>query len=237
MTTVTDPAPPRLVRPRWRAALCAWTLVLGALGLVGCPAKEVLIRITDQGIGYLIRSCTTPCASGCCDAAAGAVPSQADQVQLQLVLVTAGGGDSSGPATVRARSSCMQLRLGCDFTGGTGSGAALADCLAVQLNDLITQGIPDGLGFDGLGDLSEVAVILSFHSVPASAVSPERQCLASDLFACAGLTERFDQSYDITCASCTGGPPQNDPTSSNAVAPCIGKCFVENCQQLLAQGG
>jgi hypothetical protein len=219
---------------KWLAALGAWSALLGALALVGCPPKEVLIRITDQGIGYLIRSCTTPCSGECCEPGAGAVPTRDYQVQLQLVLVTAGGDDAPGPATIRARGPCMVLRLGCDFTG---SGAELANCLAVQVNDVITESMSEGLGFDGLDDLSDVAVILALFSVPPGAEAAERQCQTSDLFACSGLTQRFDESYDITCSSCTGGPPQDDPTSSSTVAPCVGQCFVENCYQLLAQSG
>jgi len=131
----------------------------------------------------------------------------------------------------------MQLRFGCDFTNAAGPGGSLADCLAVQLNDLIAQNMADGLGFSGLSDLSDVAVVLGFYSVASGEQAPDRQCLPTDLFACAGLTERVDKTYDITCASCTDGAPERDPTSSVTVAPCIGQCFIENCYALVAAGG
>jgi hypothetical protein len=215
---------------RRSAAALGWALALAPAVLGGCPAREVIIDISDEGIGYVIRSCTQACSADCCSIDAGDVPSQAFEVQAELLLAVAGGGDGL-PAAIRARSPCMTFRLACDFTGQSGE-EALRSCLAVQLDDLLAESIADGLGFDDLDDPSDVAVILAFYSVAGA--DPARQCLAADLFACAGLTERVDETYDITCASCTGSEPVRDPTSSNRVAPCIGECFVEACYALLA---
>jgi hypothetical protein len=216
-------------------AVCGWALAVALPALAGCPAREVVIDISDEGIGYVIRSCALPCSTDCCDAAAGEVPTESYVLQAELVLATASDAEGSVPAAIRARSGCMTFRLGCDFTGASGE-AALQSCLSVQLDDLLGESIADGLGFDDLDDPSDVAVILAFYSVPGDGAEPARQCLPSDLFACAGLTERFDETYDITCASCTDSEPVRDPTSSNRVAPCVGECFVENCVALLAQG-
>ena len=54
-------------------------------------------------------------------------------------------------------------------------------------------------------------VVLGFYSIPSGQSAEARQCLASDLFACAGLTERLDERYDITCASCNGSERNDDP--------------------------
>jgi hypothetical protein len=217
------------------AATCGWALSVALATLTGCPAREVIIDVTDEGIGYVIRSCALPCTTDCCEIDAGAVPTESYLLQAELLLAKAAGADGSLPAAIAARSGCMTFRLGCDFTGASGEDA-LRSCLAVQLDDLLSESIADGLGFDDLDDPSDVAVILAFYSVPASSTEGGRQCLPTDLFACAGLTERFDDTYDITCASCTESEPVRDPTSSNRVAPCIGECFVENCYALLAAG-
>ena len=39
--------------------------------------------------------------------------------------------------------------------------------------------------------------MLGFYSVASGEQAPDRQCLPTDLFACAGLTERVDKTYDI----------------------------------------
>jgi len=194
-----------------------------------CPAREVLIDITDRGIGYVINACTDGCTDQCCHVNAGTLPTSVDRMQIQLLLVEIPVSGEGG-AQVRARSPCMQFRLGCDFGG---SPEVLADCLAVQIDGLIAEAIPEGLGFDDLEDPSDVAILLAFHRVLEPEQAAVRQCLPEDLFACAGLTERPNETYDITCASCNGSRRLQSSAASSTVAPCWGACFIQSCHAVL----
>ncbi len=215
-------------------AICATVLVFGP----ECSPREVRIDISERGVGYILHSCDpSNCATDCCTLDAGTKPvDYGQQVQVSLLLATyEEGAKSVQEITIEARSPCMTLVGVCVPEGSTQ--AQWKECLAMQLNHLLDTGIADGLGFDGLDDANDVAVIMTFHNSDDGAGggsgNSTGQCLADDLFACAGLTEVSEDVFDITCASCRKGPPSAYQQESPFVPPCVGRCFVQECYSLL----
>jgi hypothetical protein len=202
------------------------------LAAAGCPPREATLSITSSGVSALVTACR-PCARTedggieptCACSIASRPPPELDRrpLQARLFLVT--------PANQRVRdtSKCMTL-LPCVDAGRP------VDCLAASINQQLDGALPQGLGFDGLENPDEVQLVLAFYQpLEASSVA---SCDRSDLVACAGLAPPLGGgNYDITCASCQGGP-KAAPGPDNGPCPRPkGSCFLEACNDLLSNNG
>ncbi len=222
-----------------RALLSATALAVAmAAALSACPPKELLIDISAEGVGYIVKACSKPCSSEapkCCDLHAGQKESSRP-LAFQLALLTR---NEDGERSIRARSKCIELPIGCaidEQVGGPGY------CLQVQMNERIREHLSDGLGFDGM-DPSETEVIMTIHRAPAlldlsgheipDSADPT-ECVPEHLFACAAL-ENTGEAYDIVCASCDGQTPIMAIEFDVEEIACFGHCFVQACYHLLGQ--
>jgi hypothetical protein len=212
---------------RWLTALPPFSFA--SLVALGCPPHEARLSITSDGIQTLIAACR-PCARladggadpNCACALTGRPPPDiVSGVQARLFLVT------PSDQAVRDASKCMTL-LPCS------DGGRPANCLAESLNQQLDGAIPRGLGFDGLQNPDDVLLMLAFYDSvdPMSTAS----CARTDLVACAGMRPPLGGgNYDISCASCQGGP-KNAPGPDNGPCPKPrNSCFLDECDSILAK--
>jgi hypothetical protein len=212
------------------AALPAFVVV--AIAAVGCPPHEATLSITADGVATLVKACQ-PCAPAndagiepLCACTLG-IREPPDLVrrnmQARLFLVTPSNQN------VRDTSKCMTLAP-CADAGRP------APCLAESLNQQLDGAMPQGLGFDGLENPDEVQLVLAFYQPPDAA--SVASCSRADLVACAGLRPPLGGgNYDITCASCQGGP-KNAPGPDNGPCPKprgSTTCFLQECNDILAK--
>ncbi|MBI4704047.1 MAG: hypothetical protein HY744_23305 [Deltaproteobacteria bacterium] len=208
--------------------------VLGVLAVglcAGCPAEQYRIEISEDGMKKVIVACASgeTCGKNCCPKLSAKIPKESAALYAQLHVVTVPADATAlSQGKVRAQSPCMKLRLACDIEADAGAVESLAYCLALQLNDEIADAIPEGLGFDGMDDPNDVSLVLSLHRRSAE---EDARCQAEEVFAAAGLSERVpgSKTYDITCASCSGGARN----ALSSTPPCVGACFASECAALL----
>jgi hypothetical protein len=199
-----------------------------ALAVAGCPARETTLSISSQGVLTLITACR-PCARvddagiepSCACFVGGHPPPEIERrvLQARLFLVTPNNN------VIRDASKCMTL-LPCGDAGRP------PNCLADSLNQQLDGAIPHGLGFDGLENPDAVQLVLAFYeSVESTSAS---SCDRTDLVACAGLAPPLGGgNYDISCASCQGGP-KNAPGPDNGPCPKPrNSCFLQACADIL----
>jgi hypothetical protein len=201
-----------------------------ALAVAGCPPREATLSISSQGVVTLITACR-PCARtedggiepSCACIVGSRPPPEIERRVLQARLFLVTPADNS----IRDASKCMTL-LPCGDAGRP------ANCLAESLNQQLDGAIPHGLGFNGLENPDAVQLVLAFYESAdsTSAVSCDR----ADLVACAGLAQPLGGgNYDISCASCQGGP-RNAPGPDNGPCPKPrNSCFLQACADILAQ--
>jgi len=214
--------------------------LIPALVVAGCPAKELLLDISAEGISYIVKACARNCDNSdpktiCCPPEGGQKDSPRP-LAFQLSLVTR---DADGARHIRARGPCIELPLGCpaELEGGKPG-----YCMQVQINDLLQQNMAGGLGFDGM-DPADTELILTLHRSAAELdasgheipdTAPPTECVPDDLFACAAL-DQTDETYDIVCASCSGQPPIVAFEFDIEEVACFGHCFVNRCHDLLEE--
>jgi hypothetical protein len=200
----------------------------------GCPDRQSTLSISSNGVVTLRQACRDACThiddggiepSCACDIVGRHPPDlEHHTTQARLFLITPSDNK------VRDSSKCMTL-LPCADAGKP------VDCLAESLNQQLDGALPNGLSFDGLENPDDVQLVLAFYqSLDAASVAP---CSRTDLVACAGLAPPLGGgNYDITCASCEGGPkgapgPDNGPCPR----PKDGGCFLNACNDILSSNG
>jgi len=228
-----------MARPPARALCGAAALTLPlAVALSACPPKELLIEISAEGIGYIVKTCQKPCSGEvvpCCDLHAGQKDSPRP-LAFQLSVVSR---NDDGERAIETRSECIELPIGC----ATDDTVTSPDyCMKVQINERIREHLSGGLGFDGM-DPSETELVMTIHRAPA-VLDPtgheipdsadRTECIPAHLFACAAL-DNTGEAYDIVCASCDGQTPVLAPEFDVEEVACFGRCFVQSCSDLLVQ--
>lgn len=240
--------------PRWIRCVMAMPLVAAFIltTMPGCPPRETRIEISAAGAGVLLNACNEidvaalcegievacagrddlqPCVEatdecmrlttqGQCSLDALRPPNISETRAVGIVLALVASDDS-----VQQASACTTAAFGCNNQGDTPT----TDCIAQALNDALARVMPDGLGFDGLEDPSEVTpVLLVFADLNGDG---EYTCEPEALFACGALGERVPsaESYDILCGACEGGPRL--PVDA---APC-GDCYLPKCLDYAGQ--
>ena len=182
----------------------------------GCPDREVGIAFSTAGASWISTAC-----SANIDPCVVSVRSSPDLVGrsfgAQLFMLSASDG------MVRGTSKCMTVAPCSDPRGHNA-------CLADALNQQLDGAIPGGLGFEGLKEPGQAELLLAIYQ-PIDPASTNPPCAASDLVACAGLSQASGTSFDISCASCQGGsktPPGRDDSA------CAGhSCFLKTCSMLI----
>jgi hypothetical protein len=216
---------------RLAAALPLFLLV--ALAAAGCPPRETTLTITSAGVGVLrtaCRLCAPLLGDGgieptCACSVGNRQPAEIDRRALQARLFVVTPVDQH----VRDASKCMSL-VPCADAGRP------VDCLAESLNQQLDGALPQGLGFDGLQNPDDVQLILAFYQ-PLDSTSGAT-CGLSDLVACAGLAPPLGGgNYDITCASCQGGPKAAPGPDNGPCPKPKGSCFLEACNDILTKNG
>jgi hypothetical protein len=220
---VTTPEGRPSVARRIAAALPAFLVV--AIAAAGCPPREATLSITSSGIVTLESACR-PCGvdPSCACAVDNRSPPDLERrtIQARLFLITPSN------ETIRDASKCMTLPP-CSDAGSP------VNCLAESLNQQLDGALPQGLGFDGLENPDEVQLVLAFYQ-PLDTTSIAA-CNRADLVACAGLAQPLGGgNYDITCASCQGGP-KNAPGPNNGPCPRLRgfSCFLQECNAILTR--
>ncbi len=207
----------------------------------GCPPRETRIEIAAAGAGVLVNACedidvatlcdgiTTACAgrdipecnlaTAECDRLTTQTRCTADTLRAPEIQERSAVGVRlalvAPDASIRAATDCTTAIFAC-------GGALTTDCVADALNATLSRVMPDGLGYDGLDEPSEVTPVLLLYADPEK---DGHDCAADTLFACGALGERAAsaESYDVVCGSCQGGPRL--PFDSGI----CGDCFLPAC--------
>jgi hypothetical protein len=214
--------------PVRRLARALSAIFVVAIAGAGCPPRETTLSITAAGVATLVTACQA-CArtedggvEPICACSIGSRPPpdlERRTMQARLFLIT------PADQSVRDASKCMTL-------APCGDAGRPRNCLADSLNQQLDGAMPQGLGFDGLDNPDDVQLVLAFYQPPdATNVAP---CSRADLVACAGLRPPLGGgNYDISCASCEGGP-KNAPGPDNGPCPKSKRaCFLQACNEIL----
>lgn len=172
-------------------------------------------------------------------------PTKVMGVQLLLTVATPEG------MTLKRKSKCHPLNLRpCvhDPAGLVGCPGAPADstaCVTRATAAVIADALgQNGLTFDGFDSTDEVLLTVAIFQKrsgesscddSASLTLSEDDCAVDTLVAAAGLAAPLGASvYDITCASCQGGP-HGSLGRDNGACPASGEgCFLVRTAKLLA---
>jgi hypothetical protein len=212
-----------------RVARALPPFVFTALVIAGCPPRDTTLMISPGGVLTLSNACK-PCGRtedggiepACACTIGTREPPDLDRraLQARLFLIT------PADQMVRDSSKCMTL-LPCQDAGPA------TDCLAERLNQQLDGALPQGLGFDGLQNPDDVQLVLAFYQpLDLSSVS---SCNRADLVACAGLAPPLGGgTYDISCASCQGGPKSVAGADNEPCPRPKNSCFLDACNSVLA---
>jgi hypothetical protein len=220
------------------AALLAATL---ALVVAACPPRELAIVITPAGVDTVLEACEPSLCAGRDAAACVGVDGCAWSAETSECRRASECGTPGRPSlTPGAETSAMYIlvrtsqvkvksRSPCFSISGCEAGPNLSTCVAAVLNERNIGALADGLTFDDFEEETDGTLALAIFQSD----EPKR-CRAEHLVACAGLAPTFkSDDYDITCASCQGGPLASVGRDTGPCPHTPDTCFFDFCAKHL----
>ena len=152
-------------------------------------------------------------------------------------------------ASLKRKSKCIPLNLRpclLDPTGLLGCPGGPEDgstCVTAAVMRAVTDAIGGGLTFDGFDTTDDVLLTAAIFqkrsgeaSCEAEVTVSESDCAVDTLVAAAGLAAPLGASiFDITCASCQGGPHASLGRDNGACPVADRECFLVRTAALLAE--
>jgi hypothetical protein len=237
-----------------RAAAClGLCLLLGGVG-IACPAKDLKIEITDTGMGVFTVACLNlgkVCSSimnpiDCSDNLTCTWDDKNKTCRPEIRVLLVG----QNPLELRARSRCVPLLQApdpaCAPLALKDRPADRAACGATSLNQAVDNAIRGGLTYDGFEDQSDAFPVIALYrltELPESCgeglgkvacARADLDCPVDDLLACAGLAVPVNRdTFDLTCASCEGGPRFSIGSDTGPCPRAGEECFLNGCEAAL----
>lgn len=173
--------------------------------------------------------------------------SSAAGVKLLAIRVLLVG---QNPLELRARSRCVPLLKAGDAACAPLSlkdrAAERAACAATAMNEAIDNAIRGGLTYDGFEDQSDAFPVMALYRLSklpdacgeglgkAACARADLECPVDDLVACAGLAVPVNRdTFDLTCASCEGGPRFSIGSDTGPCPRAGAECFLNGCEAAL----
>jgi hypothetical protein len=180
-----------------------------------------------------------------CDGAGGSseAPSKLRAVQVLLV--------GQNPGKIRAMSRCVPLLPSLD--PACAESLEILDkqritCAAGAMNRAIGNAMRAGLTYDGFEDPSDAFPVLAVYNLSelpsacaegldkVGCAKADLACPVEDLLGCAGLAVPINsEKYDVTCASCQGGPRFSVGYDTGPCPPVDGQCFFNGCAKAIGE--
>ncbi len=164
---------------------------------------------------------------------------------MQMLLLQAGANG----LVMRKKSPCVPLNvrpcLPADVTGCPNAAADQTKCATDALTLAVQSALGGGLTFAGFKSLDDVILAAAFFHQPGDEASCDPSvlvgpddCSAENLVAAAGLAAPAGSpTYDITCASCQGGPHTSLGRDNEPCPVTKDACFLQQIADLLAAKG
>jgi hypothetical protein len=158
---------------------------------------------------------------------------------------------SPAVVTVANASPCVPLNLRpCIFDplGKVGCDAPVTDttaCITAQISTAVTSALGSGFTFSGFTNTEDVSLVAAFYHKPGNEASCDpsvlvnpNDCATANLMAVAGLGQTSGgTTYDITCASCQGGPHGSTGQNNEPCPVSTDACFLARVQAALLAAG
>jgi hypothetical protein len=154
------------------------------------------------------------------------------------------------PLELRARSRCVPVLKvddpACAPLAVKDRPADRVTCSARAMNQAIDNAIHGGLTYDGFEDQSDAFPVIALYRLSelpdacgeglgkAGCARANLECPADDILACAGLAVPVNQdTFDLTCASCEGGPRFSIGSDTGPCPRAGTECFLNGCEAAL----
>jgi hypothetical protein len=194
------------------------------------------VLLCDQSTCELRQECALP---------NGAEWTPWQTMGMRMLLLAPSGSDLN----LKTRTACVPLNLKpciLDKAGLIGCPDAPADagaCAEDVFREAAQAALGSGLTFDGFSSPDDALLVAALYRKPGMEsscdpsvlVAPD-DCATENLVAVAGLAAPLGGgTYDITCASCQGGPRTSLGPNTGACPVSANACFLQRIAALLDQ--